>query len=204
MNAFSAGSNANIQTANMEINNLKKQQSNTDIYTTSTKNNGYVDSIVSDAVPERKLTKIQSGIGAPLLLNNPSVEFESIPQMAEKEDRNTRNLLQAGTYDGQNDKNYDWDSNNMKGDYSVEEDLDSKPIMVGVSSNLFPSETAEVSVEGSKRPQTSHGRGRQNKGNVRKREEKTSGLGETSKDLWAIDDEQDISKKQIMADTVQA
>ena len=79
MNAFSAGSNANIQTANMEINNLKKQQSNTDIYTTSTKNNGYVDSIVSDAVPERKLTKIQSGIGAPLLLNNPSVEFESIP-----------------------------------------------------------------------------------------------------------------------------
>jgi hypothetical protein len=153
MNAFSAGSNANIQTANMEINNLKKQQSNTDIYTTSTKNNGYVDSIVSDAVPvERKLTKIQSGIGAPLLLNNPSVEFESIPQMAEKEERNTRNLLQAGTYDGQIDKNYDWDSNNMKGDYNAEEDLDSKPIMVGVSSNLFPSETAEVSVEGSKRP----------------------------------------------------
>ena len=93
----------------------------------------------------------------------------------------------------------------MKSDF-IEEDLDSKPIVVGISNNLFPSETAEVAVEGQRRPQTSHGRGRQNKGGqgIKKREEKHSGLGETSKDLWAMDDEEDISKKQIMADTVQA
>jgi hypothetical protein len=32
-------------------------------------------------------------------------------------------------------------------------------------------------------------------GGIKRREEKHSGLGETSKDLWAIDDEVDISRK---------
>lgn len=31
-----------------------------------------------------------------------------------------------------------------------------------------------------------------------RREEKTSGLGETSKDVWSIEDEDDASKKQIL------
>ena len=58
------------------------------------------------------------------------------------------------------------------------------------------------SAEGSKRPQTSHGRGRkagrgQIGGPVR-REEKTEGLGETSKDVWSVDKEDDESTKQIL------
>lgn len=54
--------------------------------------------------------------------------------------------------------------------------------------------------ESSKRPQTSHGRGRKAKGAVgqRRREEKTQGLGETSKDLWQVEDDDDESTKQIM------
>jgi hypothetical protein len=30
---------------------------------------------------------------------------------------------------------------------------------------------------------------------MRKREEKTAGLGETTKEIWSIDDEKDLSKK---------
>jgi len=32
-------------------------------------------------------------------------------------------------------------------------------------------------------------------GGIKKREEKTSGLGETSKDVWSIEDEDDASRK---------
>ena len=56
--------------------------------------------------------KYQNGIGAPLLLNQPSVEFESFAKIAEKEEKNQRNsLLEAGTFDGQTgvNQNYDWD-----------------------------------------------------------------------------------------------
>jgi len=57
----------------------------------------------------------------------------------------------------------------------------------------------------SRRPQTSHGRGRKNQGRpaagdgIYRREEKTQGLGETSKDLFSIeDDDEDASTKQIL------
>mgnify|MGYP007134750511 FL=1 len=35
-------------------------------------------------------------------------------------------------------------------------------------------------------------------GGIKKREEKHAGLGETSKDVWSIEDEDDASKKQIL------
>lgn len=62
-------------------------------------------------------------------------------------------------------------------------------------------------LDGSKRPQTSHGRvrrpGQQNQ-MMRKREEKTAGLGETTKEIWSIDDEKDLSKKQILREMMEA
>jgi|TARA_B110000305_G_C19420789_1_gene630779 hypothetical protein len=50
------------------------------------------------------------------------------------------------------------------------------------------------------RPQTSHGRGRRGRpaDNVVKREQKHVGLGETSKDVFALEEEEDISKRQIL------
>ena len=50
------------------------------------------------------------------------------------------------------------------------------------------------------RPQTSHGRGRRGRpnDNIVKREQKHVGLGETSKDVFALDEEEDISKRQIL------
>ncbi len=60
----------------------------------------------------------------------------------------------------------------------------------------------------SRRPQTSHGRGRTTgqarKEGVKRREEKHAGLGETSKDMWSIEDEEDPSRKQIMIEKKQA
>ena len=52
-------------------------------------------------------------------------------------------------------------------------------------------------------PQTSHGRGRKSNqpsaGGIKKREEKTQGLGETSKDLFSgFDEPVDESTKQII------
>ena len=78
--------------------------------------------------------------------------------------------------------------------------------------NNFTSEQESIHQEGpttvSKRPQTSHGRGRnkninQNDG-VKRREEKHAGLGETSKDIWSPEEEEDVSKKQILMEKKQA
>ena len=68
---------------------------------------------------------------------------------------------------------------------------------MGVGSQNAPGQTNFA-----RRPQTSHGRGRksnqQRAEGIKKREEKHAGLGETSKDVWSIEDEDDLSRQQIM------
>ena len=58
--------------------------------------------------------------------------------------------------------------------------------------------------DGSKRPQTSHGRDRKNvKDGVRKREGKTVGLGETSKNVWQIENDDEHNIQFAQPDKVQ-
>lgn len=117
MNAFSAGSNANIHTVDMEYNQqLKKQQSNTDIY--GNFKNPVSGGIGDESTGASKLSnKIQNGIGAPLLLNQPSAEFDSFAQI---ENRNNNFMIE----DDNGGQNYDWDGDE-------ENAIDNKPIMIG-------------------------------------------------------------------------
>ena len=59
--------------------------------------------------------------------------------------------------------------------------------MLGISGNAqnIEDSAGSTALDGSSRPQTSHGRGRQAKGRpgIKKREVMHAGLGETSKDL---------------------
>lgn len=86
-------------------------------------------------------------------------------------------------------KNNQWTGEEGIKDIEDEDTKVANPFPIGGSDNIHASNEP---VEGSKRPQTSHGRDRRAvRDGVRRREEKTVGLGETSKNVWQLDNDED-------------
>ena len=99
-------------------------------------------------------------------------------------------------------------SNNMDLYYNQGLVEDEEPIVDDNSGNNESLDAVNISTPGtygvsnqSGRPQTSHGRVRKNVrpvNGIQKREEKQTGLGETSVSNWDESKETDLSKQQIM------
>ena len=134
------------------------------------------------------MQRTSSKMNPPLLLNQPSADSFAQIESGSKS-KNNKNL---------NAGNYEWDADENQKD--IEDDDTKVPIPLN-SNMLGMAEGAgfqQQPSEQSRRPLTSHGRGRKqmvNRPGVQKREEIHSGLGETSKDGWAADGDADLSTK---------
>ena len=204
MNAFQAGSNADISIQNIDVNTgmLPKQNSKQNF----TKNNSFMTG--SEEIYGTQTSGISGSIGqASGKMNLTGSAFYQPPLEENSRDSNTRNR-ESGTMG--TSPNVPKEQHHEQNVRNIDEEI---PIslnagMIGGHPNNFddlPTNHLNQPSEGaSRRPQTSHGRGRKSKqsnlpGSIKKREEKTQGLGETSKGGWAgFDNEEEEVQQQYV------